>query len=338
MKQHTTLFIGLLFTVFLYSCVSDVEVDSFSIEKELVINALITPDSLLSIELSQTKVIPGKGNTYSTINDATVKLYEDDVEIETLHYVKTDNDSASVYSSTSVYPQIGKTYRVEASNSGNETVSCETIIPSPVKIISVDTSFSNSYEVKIKITFKDPPEVENYYRIVVHETYGRFITTWNDEKDDYDTTGIAVYDTYVNDWSLESDDPLLSNADDADDYLFGGADNLFNIFTGELIDGQEYTIDFSFYVGYSKPERLETDKGEFYQMKIELQSLSYDEYTYMLSYTNYDWNDGDFSLTEPIQVYSNVENGTGIFAGHSIDSHVLSVGEYPMEGINYQLQ
>jgi hypothetical protein len=338
MKHYIPTFIFFSFIVFFFSCVSEVDIDSSTIEKELVINGFISPDSLFTIELSQTKVIQGS-SSYSTISDATVKLYEDNVEIETLHYVKTDSDSASVYMSSSVYPQVGKTYRIEASHSGYETISCETTIPIPAQIISIDTSsIYSGNQYKIKVTFQDSADVANYYRIVLRKYYGNRTFYSRDTSED------AVFDTIIeiNDLLdgtyLDSEDPVFSSSTNADDYLFGSTENKFNLFNDELFEGQKYTINFNFYFSsnyYEKAEKY-ADEGCFYKLIVQLQSLSYEEYAYLATYENYANDDDEYSLKEPVQVYSNVDNGTGIFASHSMDTYcVFSAGEYPMEGVKY---
>jgi hypothetical protein len=38
-----------------------------------------------------------------------------------------------------------------------------------------------------------------------------------------------------------------------------------------------------------------------------------------------------------VPIYSNIENGNGIFAGYSVSEMELKIGEYPMEGIIYDL-
>lgn len=345
MKNH--IYISLLvFFVFLTSCISEIAIKDTDAKNELVVNAFITPDSLLSIELSATKLVVGTNTSYSAITDAVVTVSEDDIEIGNLTFnsvVSNENSSTTtyrkaIYSSSDIYPQKGKTYRIEVEHSDYDNVSCETTVPIPVPIISIDTiKYEDGYSYSVSLAFKDSADYDNYYRVYVRAKWG----IGNMYKDSSEIDSIYVCTESIGTW-LNSDDVLIEGAENSDDFLFGSAGNQYNIFSDELIAGKQYTLDFELSgqmfgraYDYDKYEyTYDLDENEFYYIEIELQSISYDEYWYLQSYLNYYWNDGEF-YAEPVQVYSNVENGTGIFAGYSASRYVLSSGEYPKDGVVY---
>jgi hypothetical protein len=320
-------------TVFFTSCVKEIPFNNASSEEMLVVNSFITPDSLFEVDLSHTKAFFGKETCFHAVPGATIDLYEEGTEIGTLPYIETNGDSVSVYKSASFYPGAGKTYRVEVSADGYDAVSCETTIPEPMKIIRFDTTDTKiRTTLPLTLTFRDSALVDNYYRIILTATLGYSDLLWNEETQQEDSVIIVLSETVGT--FLDSEDPLLDGEGNADDYLFGSAGNVYNIFSDKLIAGQTYAFGFKYASAYLNTKTLDTDKGEFYKMEVQFQSISYDEYMYLLTYTNYEWNDGD-ALTEPVQVYTNVTNGTGIFAGYSTERSTILVGEYPKDGVTY---
>ncbi len=335
--QNSLIILVITCLAFFSSCTDEIEISDASITQSLVLNSIINPDSIVSIELSETKTIPGVSTSYYPIKGATVILFENNVEKEILNYTKntSDGDSAAIYESNSFYPEADKTYRVEVSNTDFDDIDCETTIPTPIAIESLDTICEdNSSNMTFEVTFTDSANVNNYYRILIRKTRGYLSTEWNGDTHTYDS--VIVVTSSLDGTYLDSEDPVFVGTENADDYLLDteSDDNEFNIFSDELFDGQSYTLDFSYYARYLKPSYLETDKGEFYKFTILLQSISYEEYKYLRTYANFEWNEGG-NLSEPVQVYSNIDNGTGIFAGFSTDSASLMNGEYPMDGITY---
>ncbi len=335
-KLRYTIYIFLISGLaILSSCEDEIKIDEGDLTKNLVLNSIINPDSLFSVELSETKSIPGSSSSYYPIKGATVMLYEDDTEKGTLSYTETTSDSAAVYEYNSFYPVTDKTYRIEVSNTEYDDISCETSIPATVAIESLDTiSNADDYDMTFELTFKDSANVTNYYRILLRTTRGYISTEWNEETQTDDTV-ICVYSSMQSTY-LDSDDPVFVATENADDYLLDteSDENEFNIFSDDLFNGETYTLEFTHTGRYFNNLYVEKDKGEFYSLTVLLQSISYEEYEYLRTYANFEWNEGG-TLTEPIQVYSNIDNGTGIFASFSTDSVTLINGEYPKDGINY---
>ena len=78
----------------------------------------------------------------------------------------------------------------------------------------------------------------------------------------------------------------------------------------------------------------ERHEAEYYKITVSLQRLSREAYYYMKASYAQNYYDGDF-LSEPVQAYSNVENGVGVFAGFSKNTFTISEGNYPIDGIEY---
>ena len=142
-----------------------------------------------------------------------------------------------------------------------------------------------------QITFQDTPGKSNYYSLQI----------WGDD----DHLGVLL------DFSV---DPVFTQQQGMLDEVFGPS--MVNwrgrVFSDELFDGKEYTLQVK--------EQLRSDTKYYTKRHIRLYSLSEPYYQYLLSLQNIE-NEGimggltNVGLAEPVQIYSNVEGGTGIAGG-----------------------
>ena len=155
----------------IYSCEKIIDIDIPDSERKIVLNSLITPDSLVEIHLSESESILKAGFSMDIIENATVQLYENNSFAALLLYT-----SEGCYISSDFYPREENQYRVEVSVPGKDPVSSSVLIPDPVKIISIDTNIviidKEWAELQVRLKFVDPKEIENYY-IVKAKAYGK---------------------------------------------------------------------------------------------------------------------------------------------------------------------
>jgi hypothetical protein len=344
--------------VLFQSCQKEIEFDSKLIAPKMVINGFIQQDSLISITIGTSKTIAGVNKPNVWIDDATVKLFVDGEEKETLstfniadysinfynsNSPQTVGDSTHLikcYRSQSIKAETGKTYKLVVSHPNYKTVTCETTIPQSVIIESIDTIYLNdsydgyaNYKLKIKIKFKDPSGEKNYYRLVYKRLVGYSYPKNYDPKD---TTTMIVVSYEEIGTQIDSEDPIINPSEkDANDLLFGSSSNTFNIFTDDLIKGKEHELSFNDFNYAYNPSEIDTSINEFFMLNIDLQSITHEAYLYMKSVgaSNYYSND---LFSEPIPIFTNIENGIGIFAGYSSSLISISKGKYPINGVKYQ--
>ncbi len=291
MKNKIIINIILLFVI-LVSCEKIIDINIPEKDKKIVVNSIISTDSLVKVNVSKSLNILDNQNAVF-LNDASVKLYEDNVFIEQLQNTTNGN-----FESQSFYPSVGKKYKIEVSHSNLNTVTAENKIPVKVAINSIDTVSKNtegysSYE--LTINFTDPVNDTNYY----------FLEAKTKMPLDYDyNTGKPIgYD--MQNIYIFSDDKIVQAGVDHN----GGI-----VFSDNLINGQTY------------PLKVQVDKYNFYEdtnmVYFYLNSVSKDFYLYVISFSM-NVNNQDNPFAEPVQVYENINNGYGIFAGYS--SYVDSV-------------
>lgn len=233
----------------------------------------------------------------------------------------------------------GDKVEIEVTDKGRK-VSASAIIPEKPIILQVDTSSlyvqeDNSYSegtslipyIRLLIKIKAQPDIKNYYRISVTNSVTPYYDYDYKEDDDeihFITTG--TYSTY-----FKSKDPILNNGQNTNEILeeLGITKpemNVFNIFTDDLFQNGEYTLDlyvpdfsrniignsnnYSLYHPMT-PKEKEHLISEIYSLHINLQAISEDLYAYYYSLQKY--QQVSQSLIEPIRVYNNIEGGLGIF-------------------------
>lgn len=331
-----------LFAVALTSCEKTIEFKGKVLDPKIVVYSVLNPDSLVRTYLSSSHAVFDEDFSYKQLTGANVSLYRDGVLEEKLAYIRPQEYQGVVavpeltqYSSSTLRPRAGSTYRLEVTMPGYQDARTETILPDAVPLLGVDTAtvvqtddeFGYTYtEWEIGVRFRDPPVDHNFYRLIVREEYGYYVGDKSLPYTNDFPVVISSYDIYV-----ESDDPLLSP--DAESGIFGTDEsNSFSVFSDELIDGKEHVLNFS--LGYN-PEPPDTAYHEFHRIVIYFQSITEDLYSYLRSYSA-QWSGGDGVFTEPVIVYSNVEGGLGVFGACTSSKFDFTRGNYPEDGVFYQ--
>jgi len=307
-------------------------------EPRAVIYALLEPDMFISVTVSESHSvfqIPWKPRQ---IRDATVRVRRDGKLLETLAYQGSDpaDENAPVspyskYTSETNKPEYGHVYRIEVMIPGYPAAYGETELPAPVAVELADTTYSDigygNRRLTVKLRFRDPADGKNYYRLTAPSTRGNY---YGDHGQPYDPEQ-KVY-VRINDLSYGAlGDPIISPTKE-DDLLDIYPQNEYYIFTDDLIPGKEYTLNLE-YNGF----HFSTEHYEFLRAFFRLNSITRDLYLYLQSYSAYN-RTADNPFAEPVPVYSNITNGLGIVGALSFSQDSLIIGEYPVEGVQYEMQ
>ena len=291
--QHVFLFIWTA-CGFLFSCEPD---NSHLSDRRVVVEADLYHDSIprwIYISLSQ----PISADTYESINDAEVRLYEDEVLVDRLVPVFW-NELRNFYYEGSHITRRGHQYRLEVDVQGYPAVSAETEIPETVRFEIVDIQDA-SYGMLlpegfvtrndawlVKIALHDPPG-DNFYRLQFsHYKLGEDDRIWlmrlSPQLD-------MVFDRYLRTFDKEWIVMDLFN-----DQTFKETTNIINYYVTYHPWGIPDTVGLRF--------SLYSMSREAYQFERTLQLQR-------------DLSDDMFS--EPVQVYNNIRNGLGYFYGISV--------------------
>lgn len=308
------------------------ELDLTTDQPNIVVSSFIANDSLIKVNLLKTAAV-NELSQKVYITDANIELFEDGKYIEDLapadSTYKLNGQTYTVhYYVSKTRAKSGKKYSVKINTSFGDQLSAETIIPEPVSILAIDTIFENTInsgentmdkKETYKIRIQDPVG-KNYYRITMRKRYGR------NQGDN--TVKISERHGALRFFYMDSIFSYFN--EDEENEIFKAANNSFLIFNDEKIEGEEYELELyreltESYYG--------TSKGDFTQYVIELHSLTKEGYTYLKTV---DIQSQLNTIEEPVLSYTNIENGVGIFAGYSASQKVITIGEYPIEGITYK--
>jgi len=303
MKTRRITYIIMLFIPLIMACEKIIDIDIPDSERKIVLNGLINPDSLIEVNISRSMSIL-EDNIFLFLEDASVSLYEDNVEIGSLQYMGFGD-----YKLLDFYPAFGSSYRLEVESSGLKSVSAQTELPAPVPFSEIDTSSieNNWGESALKLSFSlQDPQEENFYALSLNATHKVF---------DFETfellDSLTTYQLYFElSTSGQGNVQDLLVEDNATVYFNSKvfiADHLFN--------GKEFNIDLLV-------EKYFFMDADTVWIDVNVEHVPKAYYLYAASINKYDrTHDNPFS--EPVSVYSNVENGLGIFTGYSTSSRQI---------------
>ncbi|MHB9142298.1 MAG: DUF4249 domain-containing protein [Paludibacter sp.] len=318
------------------SCEKDIEFNGEITDPLIVVNSYITPDSVVSAHISESRFFLKDSITYKSINNADVAVWVNGVFKEKMNLVET-----GIYRGT-YKPVVGETIKIIVNVPSKAEVSSETkIYPQPV-INSIDTVgvwTGNRYDIQISgygngttmiykydtiatvtghtinytLKFNDNANEQNFYRLVVH-TIEHYTVT--------DTIMHTSKDSIMNNYYFNFTDVVSGNntSNDPTAIIGGGYSsyNMYNAFSDELFNGKNYSLTFSTnedVYKYSPEYTYGRETPDRKEIKIYLQSISRDYYLYLKSRAA--GSGGENFFSEPVQIHNNIVGGIGILGSYT---------------------
>lgn len=305
-----------LIMVVVESCYQEIDLSRFRKSQTLVLNSVVSPDTVVMVNLSKTVFFTEHRDGVEVVDDADVVLYVDGRQMGQMPY-----DGESKMYRSGYRPATGECVeiRVESAN-GSLVGNC--VVPKSVKIedvglscriyedpsssIWVDGSKQNlrRYELTYRIRFQDEPNLRNYYCI---------------RKEDAQSNQSLSGTDYSFDEVFQSQ-RKVGDSTKPDDKIFGREGRTF---TDELFDGIQYEMTIvETGALYDYPDVNIRDR------RIILYSLSPEYYNYLTGILNENEESLSGNLiklgfAEPHPHYSNIVGGTGIVGG--VQSSVVEV-------------
>lgn len=320
--KYIPLFFSLLLMI---SCEKEIEFGRSETEPIVVLNGVLITDSTVSIHLSKSRFFLDSSSDFANMEDADVVLTSEGhtellkhtgYGIYTADYNIKTGDRVEIKATVAGFPSVSAIasipQRPQVGEMSTEKSSAEYELQGWSNTGLVNIGVAEYQDIKFKIPLTDVGNEKNYYRLVVLKA------------EHYSENIQYSYLTYFTD--------AVFNADTSDDF-FGmeGESNGYNIFSDVLFNGSTYNLNFNDYnlrevrllpeydefeYGYSIPNQV--------VYHIEVQQLSYEYFMYLKTRNAFRLNDGN-PFMEPIQIFSNVENGTGILGGVAVSERVVVV-------------
>lgn len=279
-----SIWIGCLFgCVFFVACQEDIPINIDGQQPQLVVFSLNDVEESFEVRVARTRVLNDSLSPL-TVDEPNVRLfYSNGVEIPMY------NDFG-VWSSREVLPEAGKSYRLTVSHPYFNSVSAFASFPNPPRkvesfiIPNVQTDSMGFDYDELNVWVEDNPNEDNFYQIQLY---------------------------YFNNARNEFVPFAPDNISDDNVGVIRTPEGAF-VFNDEMRNGQTIKLAFTF-------NALTATREPRYI--VELSNLSNDMYRFLRTqslYNRYNVTVEYFSLYNPIQVFSNIENGVGIFAGKTV--------------------
>ncbi len=270
----------------LLSCRKEVESDDLSFISKPVVNGILIPDSLIKLQVSMTCGI--KQKNIEMVENATISLYENNVYVENLQ-----NIGNGIYYSTKKV-EAEKKYDCKIEIPNYNVVYCSEIVPLSIpctEIVHIKNSGINQegdQYSSIKFLFANNREKKQYFEVrikLLKPSYYR------------ESTGYAQLEKITDPILLKEGIPLA-------------------LFSNENISNASYTMIINYSTGsYS------SDGMTLFPLIVEFRTVSKSYYQYsqqLYLYQKGRYNNGINNITSAFPLYSNIINGSGIFAGYSV--------------------
>ena len=284
--------------------------------RKIVINGLITTDSLINVRISKSYYFkdPLMGwASFPEFDSAQVRFYKNDIYLDSLHYSNQKNHyevyPTSNYWSNNSYPSPGNEYKINVKRPGFADATATTTIPKLVKIEKVDTSrtvvvpgYGRDFIMNCKIEFTDPAAEKNYYIINII------------------TRKLPSGKEYM---AFDCNDPVIEE-EFGSNTMRGKVLKYGYAFSDKLIDGKKYSLNISFDGSYYWDNPYNPIPRSSSTIYFRLYSITEDYFKFIQTLNLFNATYMN-PLAEPVMVYSNVTGGYGIFAGAAVstDSIIL---------------
>ncbi len=284
------------------ACETTERIDDFPLRPaKMVVNCAFSEDSIWEFQVSKSLSVLDNADL-KLVDSATIKLFKGDLLIETL----TEQSEDGWYRTANNLPESQQKYSIKVSSPDfDEVLLAEEATPqqvpiSDVSIIIKDSSFyewvdhrdrlrhDGNVKGSFNISFTDPPDIDNYYSL--------FVYFYDSVYADYDDpTSLKLEKRPI---TISSDDSSIENNKDYSVIL---------LMRDTYFDGQLYKLKIDFDDWSARRDKV------YY---IQLTSHSKAGYLYKKTIDDYNQATND-PFAEPVQIYSNIENGYGIFLGYS---------------------
>ena len=229
------------------SCEKDLKLNYPDKKRKITVNSFFQNDSIIKVNLSKSYSVIEDISPYPYIDDAEVKIYEDNNFKGNLKLLSYGNYISSII------PVAGKNYKIEVNHNTYPSASATCSLPKNVSCTITDSSIDYNGLCNCSIKFNDPTNETNYYWIRAYEVI------------EYYQQGDTIPTYYEYPLSLDSSDPNI-----------GVNNNLYEtglIFSDKQINGCEHTISFNSYIDW-----------DAVKVKIIFSNISYELYNYLYSY------------------------------------------------------
>lgn len=304
---------ALLLSVVLVGCdlETEIEYNKKDAQPFLVVFSYLNPDSVFTAKTNIASPIMDTSSP-KDLSDCEINIYENDVFVERLSFISSGN-----YRGTKT-PEPGKRYKITVKKTGFETLEAETNLVKKPKVenLKLIQSTDGRSQIKFELNLIDPKETSNFYRLIafIKITYKMIPDEILNPGMNSNQNIILEGNVMTKQIPLISDQAIFNGLDDGNTRDIQDEDfqNKLMIFKDDSFNGQNFVLKFESQESYS----AEQENIENITYVFSLQNLNYDYYLFLKTQQEQFLANSD-PFIEPIQVYTNIKNGAGIFTSYS---------------------
>jgi len=265
------------------SCEKDIELD-FNKPAKLCLNCVLNPDSTVSARLTLSRDIENK-NTFESVKGAKILLYENGQELDTFTFAGNGNYYLNYH------PIFLNKYEITVSHPDFQTISATTAVPQrPLVSHNSDTlEYSEQghyYSIDVNFSIHDLPG-NNSYWLYSKATLNGSTHTGGGFQD--------INAPFIDDFNREIETEAK----------YGFVYNYYVRISDEGYDGKALTFNTTRITGsYMNFVSADEHYNKYIKSSVKARLNS----------------EGDLPFREPVQIYSNIKNGHGIFGACAITS------------------
>ncbi len=270
---------------------------------QMVVNSQFNTNGPMTLYLTTSYPASNANNNVSAITDAQIQLYENNVFKENLRYVPSNSLNTFGFYTSAMTPQPGNTYKIIATEKNYPTVTSTDVVPQAPQILSCSLlQYPNSGlgPVQVDLQFLDrPTDAVQYYRLDMYLTGVKFIV------DHYNDTAYQEFATAIS-------PQVIGTLSDTLRDIYG-----FFLFSDRGWSGQQKNILIK-----NQTHALASNIVSA-NLLVELHAVSEAHYKYYQTLSVYN----SVSVNTGIQayVYSDIQNGYGIFCGETWQENVFKL-------------
>ncbi|MDG1798410.1 MAG: DUF4249 domain-containing protein [Flavobacteriales bacterium] len=286
-------FLAAIIFLFFISCEKVIPIDANFLKSKLVINSIFFKDSSCTVHISSSTSVLEK-ITYENIEDADLSVKDSNGNlIENLRYL-----SNGFYKGSEKL-QADNQYYLNAVHKNFNNVLATTSIPKNISIHHIDTLsyLENGKErFRISVSFIDDGDINNYYKLGVK--MGQYVV------DTLSQNGNTIIDSaIIYKWvKIYRDHEVLERTITNKEVIFN--DNTFN--------GTTFSVNFSI------KDVIRDSNINLAFLKLYFYNIDNSLYNYEKSIKQY-FDNYDIPSTQPVQVFSNIENGFGVLSSANVN-------------------
>ena len=275
------------------SCATPLDIEYLDTEEEVVVNAMGNADENLNLRLTYSRWFLSE-KPFKEISNATVNLLANGQKVDegVLRNIADEYEEKKYYCFDNYIPREGDLLKLDIQVPGEEPVSAECRVPQKPQISDAEMRIideSADYYSSISFVLHDNPNEQNYYMLTVGDYGSRYFCITDYLLVEADVEGMIEGDASV------CGDILL--------------------FSDDKINGHSHTIN----INIGDYRYSDYEEG----ITFKLAAITEDMYRFLKG-MNMMRDDMQELFGEPVQTYSNIENGIGIFGILStVKEHVV---------------